>query len=203
MIKIKKIMKKTGSIFLVALLLTGCGKSESGMEKDYTQKNMEAESQSVDSDDSDNRMPAFETKDLNGNTVTEAIFSDKDLTVVNIWGTFCSPCIREMPELGEWARELPENVQIVGVVCDIAGEEDTEHRDLAMEIAEEAGADYVQLIANEDFSDITGSVIGVPTTLFVDKEGNIVGDWIIGADVDKYRKFVDKYLEEQQADEQD
>lgn len=144
--------------------------------------------------DSGSKMPAFTAQDLEGNTVTESIFSEKDLTVLNIWGTFCGPCVGEMPELGTWAQEMPDNVQLVGLVIDIAGEEDTEHRDLAVSIMENAGADFTQIIANQDFADILKDVYGVPTTIFVDKDGNIVGDSIIGADVDGYKRFVEEYL---------
>lgn len=145
--------------------------------------------------DSGAKMPSFTATDLNGNTVTESIFSEKDLTVVNIWGTFCGPCVGEMPELGTWAQEMPDNVQLIGLVIDVAGEEDTEHRDLAVSIMEKAGADFTQIIANQDFADILKDVYGVPTTIFVDKEGNIVGDAIVGADVDGYKQFVEEYLD--------
>ncbi len=140
------------------------------------------------------QMPKFITKDLKGNTVTENIFAEKDLTVVNIWGTFCNPCIEEMPELGEWAKIMPENVQLIGIISDIANENDTMHYNLAVEIMEKAKADFTQLIVNEDFESIMYWIPGVPTTLFVDKNGNIVGKPIIGADVDGYKKFVENYL---------
>lgn len=140
------------------------------------------------------QMPAFTTKDLDGNTVTESIFGEKDLTVINIWGTFCTPCVGEMPELGEWAKEMPENVQIVGLISDILGEEDTEHRDLAIAITEKAGADFVQIIVNSDFDSIMKWVTGVPTTLFVDRKGNLVGEPIIGANVEGYKAFVEEYF---------
>lgn len=138
--------------------------------------------------------PAFTATDLDGSTVTESIFAEKDLTVLNIWGTFCGPCIGEMPELGEWAKEMPDNVQIVGLIIDINGEEDTEHRDLAVDITQKAGVDFTNLIANADFAPILKDVIGVPTTLFIDGEGNLVGDPIVGADVDGYKTFVEDYL---------
>ncbi len=138
--------------------------------------------------------PAFSATDLDGNTVTESIFTEKDLTVLNIWGTFCGPCIGEMPELGGWAAEMPDNVQIVGLIIDINGEEDTEHRDLAVEITEKAGAGFTNLIANMDFAPVLKDVVGVPTTLFIDGEGNIVGDPIVGANVDGYKTFVEDYL---------
>lgn len=150
--------------------------------------------QAMQEETGDAAFPAFTATDLDGNTVTESIFREKDLTVLNIWGTFCGPCIGEMPELGEWAKEMPENVQIVGLIIDINGDDDTEHHDLAIEITQKAGADFPNLIANADFAPVLKNVIGVPTTLFIDGEGNLVGDPVVGADVDGYKKFVEDYL---------
>lgn len=139
---------------------------------------------------------AFETQDLQGNTVTEDIFTQKKLTVVNVWGTFCGPCIEEMPELAKWSEEMPDYVQLIGIVGDIEGKEDSEHRELAGRIMEKAGASFINLIVNDDFEDMLNGIVGYPTTFFVDQEGNIVGEPIIGADVERYKAFVEEYLDE-------
>ena len=73
----------------------------------------------------------FTAKNLDKEDIDSSIFADKDLTVLNVWETFCGPCINEMPELAAWAKEMPENVQIVGLVADISGESDDEHIALA------------------------------------------------------------------------
>lgn len=174
--------------------LAGSGEDGHGRSKDSVPSEMNAGIAAQEPVQNAGKMPAFTAKDLQGNEVTESIFGEKDLTVVNIWGTFCPPCIGEMPELGEWAEAMPDNVQIVGLIIDIQGEDDQEHLDLAVEITEKAGAKFTQIIANEDFYGILSQVVGVPTTLFVDKEGNLAGPPIVGADVDGYKKFVEDYL---------
>ncbi|MDE6846580.1 MAG: TlpA family protein disulfide reductase [Lachnospiraceae bacterium] len=201
-----KWIKLSGILLIAVMLMTGCGKAS---DNTAAESNSEADTESIAAEDvteestgseqadSGSKISAFTAKDLDGNTVTESIFGDKDLTVVNIWGTFCGPCVREMPELGAWAKDMPDNVQLIGLVIDIAGDEDTEHHDLAVSIMQNAEADFTQIIANQDFADILKDVYGVPTTMFVDKDGNIVGDSIIGADVDGYKKFVEDYLNEQ------
>ena len=203
---IKKRWIKLNSVLLIAvMLMAGCGEDsndttlENCLETDSESSGIEnsMEESATPEQDSGSAMPAFTAKDLDGNTVTESIFSDKDLTVVNIWGTFCGPCIREMPELGTWAKDMPDNVQLIGLVIDIAGDEDTEHHDLAVSIMQNADADFTQIVANQDFADILKDVYGVPTTIFVDKDGNIVGDPIVGANVDGYKEFVEDYLNEQ------
>lgn len=181
----------------LVVLLAGC--AQNGSDTSGAGNGTEADGSTgtdavLDEPDSGSKMPEFTAKDLDGNTVTESIFDEKDLTVVNIWGTFCNPCVGEMPELGIWAKEMPDNVQLIGLVIDVAGDEDTEHHDLAVKIMENADADFTQIIANQDFADILKNVYGVPTTIFVDKDGNIVGDSIIGANVDGYKKFVEEYL---------
>ncbi len=140
-------------------------------------------------------MPPFTTTDLDGNTVTEEIFAGKDVTVVNVWGTYCGPCVSEMPELGEWAREMPDNVQLIGIVCDVT-EEGEDTLELAKTILEEADADFPCLAVSEDLSWLLYSVQGVPTTFFVDGEGRIVGRAILGAYVDQYQARVEELLNE-------
>lgn len=205
---IKKNHKRKYAVLCAALLLmnaaTGCaGSPASSKGTENTASSPAADSTPAQGTQTELEntaaaaFPAFTATDLDGNTVTESIFGEKDLTVLNIWGTFCGPCIGEMPELGEWAKEMPDNVQIIGLIIDINGEEDTEHRDLAVDITQQAGADFPNLIANADFAPILKDVIGVPTTLFIDGEGNLVGDPVVGADVDGYKSFVEDYLNEQ------
>lgn len=137
---------------------------------------------------------SFTAKNLNLEDVDDSIFKNKDLTVLNIWGTFCGPCINEMPELGAWAKEMPENVQIIGLVADIAGETDSKQIDTAKAILEKTDANFQNIIPNADFSPLLSTVVGVPTTYFINREGKIVGKPIVGAQVSKYKTFVEGYL---------
>ncbi|MDE5699042.1 MAG: TlpA family protein disulfide reductase [Lachnospiraceae bacterium] len=203
-----KLLRVT-SMFLITVLLTaGCGKAsvndtDKAKSPESAVSVSEGNTEEAEKSGSNagtgipSQMPSFTAKDLDGNTVTEDIFGEKDLTVVNIWGTFCPPCIAEMPELGEWADAMPDNVQIVGLIIDISGDEDTKHHDLAVTITETAGVKYTNIIANTDFNDILKWVVGVPTTLFVDQNGAIVGEPIVGANVEGYKTFVEEYLDEQ------
>ena len=192
-----KIMKVLLAVMTVFLLIA-CGnkKQAASSETSISQSNDGLTSSRAKSQETV-KMVSFNSEDLDGNAVTEKIFAEKDLTVVNIWGTFCGPCIQEMPELAAWAKEMPDNVQLIGLVEDINGVNDTEHIKLARQVLKEADANFLNIIAGtEDFYDILVSLIGVPTTIFVDKNGNIVGRPIIGANVDGYKKFVEQYLNE-------
>ena len=139
-------------------------------------------------------VPEFVTQDIYGNEYTNELFASKDLTVVNIWGTFCGPCVNEMPELGEWSRTLPENVQIIGLVSDIYSVDDASTIETARQIVEATGADFPHLIAYPALAELTNHTPYVPTTIFVDSQGRMIGDPIAGAYVSQYKAFVEDFL---------
>ena len=146
----------------------------------------------------------FHSIDLDGNEVTEAIFADKDVTVVNVWATFCGPCIAEMPELENMAEELPDNAQIIGIVIDASPEgaaekgeweSNAENVDLAKDICRENGVKYTNILASDSVAQAFKDVEAVPTTFVVDKSGNTVCKAFVGAYVNEYKRAVSEYLE--------
>lgn len=144
----------------------------------------------------------FTAADLNGNEVTQDMFADYDLTMINIWATFCGPCINEMPHLGELAAEYKEKgVQIVGIVVDVldnTGAISASQVDLAKEIVQQTGANYTHLLPSDDLIQVKlRYVSAVPETVFVDKNGDIVGDPLVGSrSKDDWKSVIDNYLEE-------
>lgn len=140
-----------------------------------------------------NAFPTFTTQDLNGNTVDNSIFAKADLTVVNIWGTTCYPCISEMPELQAWSEEMPENVQIIGLVGDV-NTGNASSIEMAQMICEATGVTFTNLTISEELKEFMQGILFTPTTIFVDRNGSIVGDTITGAMVDAYKEFVATYL---------
>ena len=137
---------------------------------------------------------SFTTTDLNGNEVTEAVFAEKDMTVLHIWGSFCGPCINEMPEVAEFAKGLPENAQFIGVVCDVSEAKGNEYED-ALDILKDSGAEFPNLITGGGLEDVLGKIQYVPTTIIVDKDGNVIGTPIVGAGVSQYESAAQKYLD--------
>jgi thiol-disulfide isomerase/thioredoxin len=139
-------------------------------------------------------IPEFHSIDLEGNEVDNSIFEDATVTVINVWGTFCPPCIDEMPDLAEWAEELPANVQMIGIVMDVESA-DAEEFEEAKRIVAESGVPYTNIIAGDQFVDgFFDQIVGVPTTFFVDSEGKCVAEPVLGADVEAYKKTVEGLL---------
>lgn len=128
----------------------------------------------------------FTTKDIYDQEVTEEVFKDYDLTMVNVWGTFCGPCIDEMPYLGEIQKEYQDKgVNVVGFLVDAQDENldiDDAKIELAKEIQMATGADYPHMLISEDLVyGILGEISSIPTSFFIDSDGNFVGKTYIGA----------------------
>lgn len=190
---------KIVSVVLLAMLLSfgvlaGCGKEAApSATENPTEENNSASS---GSSDSEAFVGAFKTMDLDGNEVTESILAEKEYTMINLWGTYCGPCINEMPELEKIHQELPDNMQIIGIVCDylyeVPDEQQADVKEAADEIIKETGVTYpsLKIWATADWIYESSNV--VPTTYFVDSEGKLVSDIIFGADVEGYRAAIEK-----------
>lgn len=138
-------------------------------------------------------LTGFSTTDINGRSVTDDIFSKTEVTVVNFWATYCDPCISEMPELASWAKNADGRFQILGVACDVTGTNTTEC-ELAKSIIERTSVEFKNILPSGSLKNYMNNITGVPTTVLVNKNGKIVSDQIIGAQVSKYKSAVEKYL---------
>ena len=141
---------------------------------------------------------AFETTDLDGNDVSAAdIFSAHKLTMVNIWGTYCGPCIGEMPDLEVLNARLAEkDCAIIGIVCDVRGSGDTKTIGIAKDIISQTGVTYLNLLPWETFWDELPAEF-IPTTYFVASDGQVVGEAAVGArGANEYEALVDELLAE-------
>ena len=139
------------------------------------------------------KFPAFETTDTKGNKVTEKIFADKDITMVNVWGTFCGPCINEMPELQKIYESLPKNANLIGIVADVP-EGMKDGVDNANYIEKQTGVKYTNLTLSDSLNGFAKRFYAVPSTICVDKDGNIIGDLVMGANIDAYIENLQKVL---------
>lgn len=199
-------MKKMKYILLICVImitLAACGNKEEDIptnDVEQTENTVETPEETPKYSEPVKLFGVFDSQTLDGESVTEEIFANAELTMVNIWGTFCGPCIAEMPDLGELSREYKDKgFQIVGMLCDVMEPGD----ETALEIVGETKADYIHLIASEDLTvNALQYVSSVPTTVFVDKEGYLVGEVYSGArDKTTWSLLIDKYLAEVKAND--
>ena len=144
---------------------------------------------------------SFETTDLAGNVVTADVFADHKLTMINVWATYCSPCLQEMPELGELSKEYKDKgVQIIGIPIDTLEQDGTWSQSQvanAASLASQTGADYLHILPSQDLIQAgLSDIYAVPTTFFVDSSGNVTGDTYMGSKSKKeWEKVIDQTLE--------
>ena len=139
-------------------------------------------------DGSMQKFPAFEGKDLDGNTVkSDELFSGNTVTVVNFWFTTCNPCVGELAELDALNKELAEKGgSLIGVnTFTLDGDEAAISE--AKDVLAKKGATYQNVYFDSDgeAGKFTTNIFAYPTTYVVDRSGNIVGDPIVGAITEK------------------
>lgn len=145
-------------------------------------------------------LTAFETQDIsdpaNPVTVTQEIFAPYDITMVNIWATWCGYCVDEMPALAELKEKLPENVNLISI-CDDAAD----NPELVNQILTTTGAtNFATLLPTDDmYQQLLGQVYSFPTTFYLDSKGEAIG-YIAGVPslddpVGAYLEIIDKAFE--------
>ena len=140
---------------------------------------------SADSQNAVTDLSNLQTKDIDGKEFSSKDFANYDLTMVNVFATWCSPCVQEIPDLAEIQKEMKDKgVNIVGVVTDTVDQtgENREALEKAKLIRERSKAEYPFLIPDQ--SNFNGRLSGIqafPETFFVDKKGQIVGETYSGS----------------------
>ena len=191
----------------LALVLTACAGGNSSQNSsaqspsdagDTNQSNSAADS---GAQEAAGLLSSFSTTDLEGNAVDQSILEDYDLTMVNVWATYCTPCLQEMPDLGELASEYADKgVQILGLVSDVLNSDGTisdSQVETAQEIVEETGASYQHLLPSADLLGLLSQIYGVPTTFFVDSAGNQVGyAYVTAMEREQFVEIIDAALAE-------
>lgn len=183
-----KILKNSFVMFMLIVLLAvtaGCGNPESE-QKNIAKGDIGAPAQEWESIEPGQEFTRFNTQDIYGAEINEEIFKDYKLTLVNVWGTFCGPCVEEMPYLAEIQKEYQaKGINIVGIVVDVQDTDltvDKKQIKTARDIAVATGADYPHLILSPELiTERIGEIVAIPASFFVDSEGNFVGEIYTGA----------------------
>lgn len=203
-------MKKFVFALALLMVLSGCGKHEVNPQQNddmpiqtsSANKNTEDTASSSTEEDEVYRL-AFSAQTLDGETVDQSIFENARLNIVNLWATYCSPCIEEMPDLGELAQDGGTDYQIIGICADLDGTDET--LQLAKDIVSETGANYTHLQPSESLLPVLTASNSVPVTFFFDSEGAVVGQGILGArDKETWQNLIaDRLAEVDAADKTD
>jgi len=209
-------------ILLVTLAITGCGGSKPNEELDkFTDEIIVGSDGSVQNptteptaaptaeptngaeetpSEEEKYFVTFEATTTDGEAWNSDKFATSKLTMINVWGTYCNPCLSEMPDLGELAAEYdPAQFQIVGVVCDVREDDSADNINYAKQLITETKANYPHLLLNESlYMSFVGAVSAVPTTFFVRNDGSMVG-YLTGAMAkENWKTLIDELLSKEQ-----
>lgn len=128
------------------------------------------DSKSADSKKKDVSFPEFSAKTVEGEEISNDVFKNSKLTVVNVWGSWCGPCVQEIPELQKLSENMKDkNVNVIGIAQD-AGSNFQEVK----EVLDKSKVTYQNIIPSGTTEDFVMSLQAFPTTFFVDSEGKIV-----------------------------
>lgn len=172
-------------ILAMSMILTGCSEgTDRPVSSDTPTQSETSGSTKTDSTESVltgtaaelGSLKSFTAATLDGSSFTQDDIFAKDLTIINFWALTCPPCIGEMPDLADFAKKLPDNVQMITMCLDALDDEES-----TKSILNEAGYEGVTLVSGDgDLLEVCYQLQYTPTTVLVDSEGNLVGDSIIG-----------------------
>ena len=133
----------------------------------------------------------FEANTLDGEKLSSSeLFANNKITMINVWGTWCVFCVKEMSALAELHKRLQaKGCGIIGIEVEYSLDKDNVKKFL-----EEKGVTFPNVIMPQNPGDVLGSVKAFPTSFFVDKDGNLLTYPIMGALIDEYEPTIDKLL---------
>lgn len=209
-------------LLLAGLLLTGCGQNRgqgnlnaetsanqsqtgAGSTSDSTGRTgttnpFLADSESTaETEAQEPYILTFEATTIDGEEMTSDIFADSKLTMINVWATYCNPCLMEMPDLGEIATEYDKaDFQIVGIISDVTTDAADTDITAAKDLIEDTKATtYPHLLLNQSlYYNLVGATDSVPTTFFVNQEGELLGYLVGSQSKDAWVAIIEELLSE-------
>ncbi|MCT4563924.1 MAG: TlpA family protein disulfide reductase [Maledivibacter sp.] len=181
-------MKRSFIFILCMLMLFAAGCSNGGNNAVSNEENLDK------NPIAGNVISSFNTYDIKGNEISNDIFKNHKITMINVWGTFCGPCIEEMPDLQKIYTEYKgENFNLIGIVSDIRLGQDTKE---AASIVSQTKVEYTNILADDVLSkEVLSYFDYVPYTIFVDSEGNILKTLVSGSrSYEKYKEIIDNLI---------
>ena len=173
----KKKILILGMALMVAAGISACNASSKTSSSEATtteskQADAKAEdSKQAESDKEDKKFPEFTAKTVSGEDISSDLFKDSKLTVVNVWGSWCGPCVQEIPELQKLYESMKDkDVNVIGLAQD-AGTD----LDAVKEIIDKNKVTYQNIVPEGATEDFVMNLMAFPTTFFVDSDRNIVG----------------------------
>lgn len=191
-------------VSLLMLMLASCGEEET---KDITSQESTTDSEELEKmvmpEDlgTTKDLNSFATIDIYGNQVSNDVFNDYEYTIIDVWGTYCTPCIKAMPDMKKVYDEYKDKgVNVMGIVIDVQNADRTPQMEAiktARTIVEKQGADFTHILIPKNLLySFMMDIQFIPTQFIVDSEGNIISDYYEGGrNYEQWCKILDEKLE--------
>ena len=181
----KKILVLLATL-VISTALAACGNSDSG----YTTGDNSKDGRSQVSQGELQSIPDFSAEDIEGNKIDNSIFKENKVTLVNVWATWCGPCVNELPEIQKVYSELKDKgIGVVGIVAD-----GNDAKDTAKELIELDSLTYKMIIPDSNLEkNLISTLRGFPTSYVVDSEGKILGMKLGGMNTEGFKAFIEQY----------
>ena len=192
----KKIFILGMAIMMVAGISACNASSKTASNEATTTESKQADakaedSKEADSNKEDKKFPEFSAKTVSGEEISSDVFKDSKLTVVNVWGSWCGPCVQEIPELQKLYESMKDkDVNVIGLAQD-AGTD----LDAVKEIIDKNKVTYQNIVPEGATEDFVMNLMAFPTTFFVDSDRNIVGVIQGGRNLEAFTAAVEGVLE--------
>ena len=180
----KKIALILTSLFAAAFLLSACTVTPAQPEATA------APEATAEATDGDSAKLEFSLTTLTGDTLDQTVFTDNKLIMVNYWATWCGPCVGEIPDLIKISKEYSgKGFAIIGV---LSGDDDI---DGAKKFIADQGMSYPVVMPEAFFLDHSDGIYAIPTTMFFDSTGKLIGSTVVGAkSYDDWKSLIDMLL---------
>lgn len=193
------------SLIIGSLGLVGCGKAEEpsdGSSGDHSVYDATWVDSSIvpEEEGASKGLENFSTLDLYGNPVDKGIFASYKVTVVDVWGTYCNPCISAMTTLAKIYKEYePQGVNVIGLVSDVQSADYVPKKDYimkAMEITDKTGASFTHILFSQNIvSGVGKDIIAIPASFIVDSEGKLITEISYGSHTEEqWREILNAYI---------
>ena len=193
----KKKILILGMALMLAAGISACNASSKTSSSEATtteskQADAKAEdSKQAESDKEDKKFPEFTAKTVSGEDISSDLFKESKLTVVNVWGSWCGPCVQEIPELQKLYESMKDkDVNVIGLAQDAGTDLDADK-----EIIDKNKVTYQNIVPEGATEDFVMSLMAFPTTFFVDSDRNIVGVIQGGRNLEAFTAAVEGVLE--------
>ncbi|MDD4312859.1 MAG: TlpA disulfide reductase family protein [Eubacteriales bacterium] len=184
----KKIALILASMLAAAFVLTAC--SVAPTQAEATPAPAATAEATAEAADQDSTKLEFSLTTLTGDTLDQTVFTDNKLIMVNYWATWCGPCVGEIPDLIKISKEYADKgFAIVGV---LSGDNDIEG---AKQFIADQGMTYPVVTPEDFFLDHSDGIYAIPTTMFFDSTGKLIGSTVVGAkSYDDWKGLIDMLL---------